>query len=549
MEKAWRSLLILVLFACLTLLLNVNYLYFHYSTETQLSPRRYRIQDAKDHYALGYNSSAQIKEPTDSRIADENNRSLGTYDVPASTMNPITIKTEKSLPHSDSEVGYTKYAVNNGAVIILSKKELAIASSLQTFHSTPRSIGAGLTLPTPVQSSTARGYVLAGDFWEQQTSGSRNLQNLQCWAGKLGISVVEPFMHNSVLKTSIHSQNGMRFGDLFSLESWNRYSMKQQHAILVPWEDFLQGAPKNVIVANLKYEYLPAVKKNRQLVKQDPSKFPPLSEMYKTGCSKGWPDTRMYKQLKMAKFKVVRNVCFNFEYGNKLTTDEFNHDLYGSYSPNDVIVIFRQWRGTGPPARVLVTDSGCHNTFIQEHVGPSPRLVRVAEIYTQKYLKGGKYIAIMARLEKTKIAIPRKGIIPFCFQQIIKYWNETKIETGIETTFLSIDIGKYGSNSFRNTGDETNLLEEFKKFTRQLYGESFSIPNWENSFEDVSHMTDAGYIALLQKVLVTGASCVIFVGGGTFQRHALRLYQMLHANEEPCIKIITECTTHINLSL
>ena len=532
MEK-WKTLLILASFTVLTLLLNVNYLRFHSREEGQPSLKWY--SSSTDVYASHPAPDSRIGED----FSNESSRYLGENEVNSSTealINPISIKPEKVYYPSEKGLG-DHGTFNTSAVKILTNKLRVL--SLQSSQPTPHS-----TLPTPVQGSAVRGYILAEDYWEQQTAASRSLQDLQCWAAKLGLSVVEPFIHKSQLKSSIfgpHPKKGeqvIKFGDLFSLEVWNRYSVEQKHAVLVPWEDFIQVAPKNVIVANFLYKD----KNNQQLPKQDPSS----SERYKTGCPTAWPNAGMYSQLKTNHFTVIRKVCFNFLYRDRLTAVKFINHLYGDYSPDNVTVIFHQWRGT---ERARIKDSGCHSTPIQEHAEPSPRVVRDAGSYTQKYLKGGKYIAIMARLEKTKITIPKKGIIPFCFQQIIKYWNNTRTESGIETTFLSIDIGKYGSNSFYNTGDGSNLHEEFGKFTRQLYGESFSITKWENTFEDASHTTNAGYIALLQKAVVTGASCVIFVGGGSFQKHALHLYRMLHENEEPCIKIITECTTRSSLSL
>ena len=43
---------------------------------------------------------------------------------------------------------------------------------------------------------SGRGYVVALKIWEQLLGGSRNLMQMQCWAGTLGsdVSVVEPFL-------------------------------------------------------------------------------------------------------------------------------------------------------------------------------------------------------------------------------------------------------------------------------------------------------------------------------------------------------------------
>ena len=409
----------------------------------------------------------------------------------------------------------------------------------------------------PVVPKPARGYALAQDYWEQQTSGSRNLQNLQCWAGQLNLSVVEPFIVNSVLQTPLsnthmkHDSEMLHFSDLFDLLSWNKYSENLHHSQLVSWEDFMQHAPRDVILVSIRYENALSVKKTQQLVQMNPSNYPPPSERYKMGCHKaGWPIEKQHTFLTSNHFKVVREVCFNFEYGDRLTTEVFNNHIYAGHMPSGTTVIFKQWRGTGPASRIIVGDSTCHNTLIQEHIHPSLRLIKEAKRYREKYLNGGKYIAIIARLEKSKITLHRAGIVTYCLGQIVHYQDSLRAESGTNTTFLSIDIGKYGSNSFRNTGDDKDLQVEFGKFFRQLYGDSLSITEWEKMFEDTSQTTDSGYIALLQQTIATQADCVIFVGGGAFQKHALRLYKELHPIEDNrCIRIINECTPAANLSL
>lgn len=92
-------------------------------------------------------------------------------------------------------------------------------------------------IPAPTQGTT-KAYMLADDYWEQQSSGSRNLHLLQCWAGQLNLSVVEPFMQDSSLRTHLTSahplnkqgQPELRFGDLFDLQAWNKDSRELGYA-------------------------------------------------------------------------------------------------------------------------------------------------------------------------------------------------------------------------------------------------------------------------------------------------------------------------------
>ena len=418
------------------------------------------------------------------------------------------------------------------------------------------------------QVEATGGYVLADDYWEQQNSGCRNLQSLQCWAAKLNMKVVEPFLVNSVLHTlpSSATPSWLRYSQMFDMSEWNRESVRLNHSILEPWEEFLAKAQRRVISVEFQHAYSKDVKR-----KQAKLNAKPLQEV-KIECEPqaGWPKTGQITLLKSHNFTIVRKVCLNFEFGKYLSLKEFRDAILGDYSPNEVTIIFRQWRGLGIVGRILVRDSGCVNTGIQENMRPSQRLYDDASKYVSTYLSGnhskytlprqsaslqqfssdGGYIAVMARLEKSKLSFnKREGIVPFCLEQTIKYTRKLVEDSGIGMTFLSIDIGKYGSNSFRNTGDSSNLREEFAKFFMNFYGGKLTIHEWESTFEDIAHTEDSGYIALLQKMIVVRAKCVIFIGGGAFQKHALNLYQSSRPKGEWCIRIIKECTTDKNLPM
>lgn len=390
----------------------------------------------------------------------------------------------------------------------------------------------------------ARGYVLAETFWEQQTSGSRNLQSLQCWAGLLGLRVVEPFIVNSVPRTPLSSTSPKpRFGSVFDLHMWNRQSRELHHAELVPWEEFLQHAPRDVITVDIKYKA-----QEKYPNEEGTSKNLTRSERYKTGCKPGKHNEVAF--LQQNKFRVIRTVCFNFEYEDKLTMKEFDQHIFASLSPHNATTVFRMWRGLGDVGRILVGDSPCNDTALQIHAPLSHEIIQMTETYKSRYLNGSEYIAVMGRLEKTKITMYEEGIVTKCLNRIVEYVYAVSARSGIRSAFLSIDIGKFGSNSFHSTGDRTKLKDEFAKFFNRLYGNAMTISQWSNTFIDVASTSDAGYIAALQKSIATQAKCIIFVGGGGFQKHALNLYRELHPQrEQQCVEIIRECTLYDHLSL
>ena len=548
----WRRLNLLVMFVIVMMLCNLGYI-SHYSRSLIVSPHddMWREEAARKGYIHERDiiprevlapTTSDLQSPHLSRNTQSNIRSTDTFPrkLPVQANNAML----KDLQHN----AVKREASVPPVAMVVRRKQLDLSKA----PAAPflRDIAA------PKQGTT-KAYMLADDYWEQQSSGSRNLHLLQCWAGQLNLSVVEPFMQDSSLRThltSLHPLNKqgqpeLRFGDLFDLQAWNKDSRELGYAGLEPWEDFLINSPKDIITVQFKYAYSDEVRANKNRLRQNP--LIDVKSRYTTGCPKGWPKEQQTQFLRSQEFRIVRDVCFNFEYGDFLTSDEFFRHIYAHYAPGDVTVVFKQWRGTGGIGRVLVKESPCHNAFTQEHIAPSRRLISDAQSYIQKYLsdKNNNYIAIMARLEKSKITLRRDGIVGYCLNKTISYWENLRADTGVNTTFLSIDIGKYGSNSFRNTGDKSDLSTEFKRFFTKLYNGSISISSWEHRFEEISQSVDAGYIALLQKAIVTQAKCVIFVGGGSFQKHALHLYQTLHPTQERCIRIVKECTLPKNLPL
>ena len=403
---------------------------------------------------------------------------------------------------------------------------------------------------SPARSSAQHGYVLALDYWEQQTSASRNLQALQCWAGQHNLSVVEPAMSKSQLRTPLNNQPVRKrfwFRDVFDVEMWNELSRERHHSQLVGWNDFLTSAPRDVILASIRYAFPDAIKQN--LKQLSTSQQPTLSpyQRVQDGCSSNWQTVKEF--LLRHHFTVVRQVCFNFAYGDRLSSQQFNSLLYGSLPPSSSTVVFSQWRGSGPPARVLIHDINCGNTKIQEEVGPSSELQASVATYQKRYLRGGPYLAIMARMEKVQAFLKSKNgpsSLAYCFSKLLSVWRETRQAIGLNATLLAIDMGKFGSNSIHNSGKGTELSARFDQFFSSLYDQQWSPEDWEESFEAVAHTADPGYVAVMQKVLVARAKCVVFIGGGSFQKHAQTLYVHSH-QREPCIRVINECTQATNL--
>ncbi len=423
----------------------------------------------------------------------------------------------------------------------------------------------------PIHTGTA-GFVVALKIYEQQTMASGNLMQLQCWAKLLNLAVVKPFMKDSFLSTPMDETKHytmLTLDDTFDMDDWSQHTARLGYAPLVDWYHFVHNAPRDVIVVQIKYPTLTHVKAIRS--QGLPFPHPPRGEEYKEGCrfkmlsSSG----KLGTALRAKSFRVVRKVCFNFLTGDELSLKQFHSDILGEYEPGNVTIIFDEWRGIKENQRILLQGDFCLEEHpYREHLKPSHRLLKDAEAYAKRFLtqdstavapnnnlasnsssSSSEYLAIIARYEMTGLTRSLKqgndshAIIPYCLQLTMETMEWMQWKSGIRNTFLSIDIGKYGSHSF-GLKNYFNHLTDMESFVRQVYRGKMDIHEWERTFEAVAQTTDGGYIAMLQEVLVVRAKCIIFVGGGSFQRHAFNLYSKLHPDkDERCYRVIEKCTT------
>ena len=394
-------------------------------------------------------------------------------------------------------------------------------------------------------ASESRGHVLALDYWEQQTSGSRNLQSLQCWAAQYNLSVVEPAMPRSQLRMPLNNHVDIEklwFRDFYDIDRWNRLSRSLQHSELVSWQSFLHHSPRDVILVTFKHAFPRDIVRNLEQLSRSKQPHRPASDRVTDGCLQKWDTVKQF--LYRHHFRVVREICFNFAFGDSLSKEEFEAHLFGSLSPSSCTVVFSQWRGTGPPSRVAIHNSKCKNSRIQERAGPSQGLLHHAQLYQDKYLGAAPYTAVIARMEKVQALLrSKKGEVTLaqCFTQLLRVWRETVRESGVNSTFLAIDMGKFGSNSIHNAGQGTELSFRFNKLFSSLYGGRWSVEEWEDSLEDVVQTEDPGYVAALQQTLVAQAKCAVFIGGGSFQNHAYALYMNTH-HKHKCVRVVNKCS-------
>ena len=539
---------------------NSNYRPIYYTDSHHGNAAQEHIHDAthqfKMHTLTGYETTPAIKEDNsesaslhEARESSEESVRLSTWPTTDTTVVTVVTEPETKPIKSTHVVTVLNQLMTNSANRL---SESPATNIITKNPSTGSTVHQNSLDKSKSKAPIPQGYVMVMKVYEQQTMASGNLLQLQCWAKFLNLLVVKPFMHDSHLSTPLDEQKQalmVKFEDIFNITDWNNYVTQQEYAPFKEWQQFLREAPRNVIYVQFRYLVQLIVKAKRS--QGLPFPHPPEGKYYMSGC-KFKALGRESTFLTANGFKTVRNVCFNFLNGDEPSLEEFSRHLLGDYAPGEVTIIINEWRGLGEPQRVLIRERICteENAF-REQIRPSLRVIRDAEQYRQQFLGGKDYLAVMVRLEMT--AITRRAhdstsndphyIIPYCIQLTEQIWREYKSKTNLDKTFLSIDIGKYGSDSFKRH-NYYGHLKEMINFVSAIYDGNMTVQEWEKTFDDVAQNTDPSYIAMLQKVIVTRARCIIFVGGGSFQRHALHLYQQLHPNPEyRCIIPIKKCTS------
>ena len=179
-----------------------------------------------------------------------------------------------------------------------------------------------------------------------------------------------------------------------------------------------------------------------------------------------------------------------------------------------------------------------HKMFLGENVTLSV-MMRVERVIEQS-TEGGH--AVIARRNKTK----RKAYVDKCFETLFETLD---LLGNKRNTFVTTDIGKFSSNSWRRILSELNystteaeyVVTRTRTAVERLVNDQFT--NWENTFihstSNTKHWKSSAYIAALQRTIASRSDCLLLIGGGNFQEVALSAYLRKHPNKATqCVYIV-----------
>ena len=377
------------------------------------------------------------------------------------------------------------------------------------------------------------GYLLALRIMEQQTTGAKNVLQLGCLAMSMGLRAVEPYAANSFFFYPLSSEEmnlKQQFSDYYSSVSVKK---NYKHASFDKWNTFLNRAPKKIIFVHLSYETIPSGSQATVV---------PVDNCHLTSNFKDF--------ISHYGFIIVRCIDYVFtdETGPavKLTDPtDFSRTIFGHYHPSEVNVVISKWKGLGTRTRIPL-NTNCRNIYSRQLM-PSQSLMRDSDKYIRTYLQRGQYISIMLRTEKIILHSDGKNENDFsrelagCYQRVRDTVAKIR-ETSSEELdiFMTVDLGLFGTkgDSEFKTGKQSPtdgpVYLTTLDFMKDMHGNpQWSLQQWEQTFLDtLGNKNDSGYIAGLQRTVATKGTCLIVVGGGSFQQLAIDLYENFHSTEK-----------------
>jgi len=385
-------------------------------------------------------------------------------------------------------------------------------------------------------------YVVGWDFHEGQTCASRNLLSLVHWASYVNFTVVEPCVRDSFFNLGhcIQSKvnhsfrnNLLLFRDYFDLDYWNQQILS--HNIgkpLVSWEVFINDIPPEAIVV-----YLWPGKHTNSSVFVDGEIQRDAADCYKQYVTSR---PRFAKNvLDKHGVKVVREVCFRFDVFVPIKIEWFNKQLLGNYTESHIMILFSHWIGSFKGRLLLSHKNWFEHREAFHFMRPSQRVVEHSKKYRKEFLGEDDYVAVALRT--VKLAISLKDRKHKSQADILHYLTEdcsNQVSSALEKVkgkrLLALDLGRFGDSDTPLHMEKNTVDNTVPKLVKIVYDNKWNWTQWEESFlQATGGITDTGYIALMQKVLVTNATCIIIAGDGIFQKSLITEYKA--KTKDPCM--------------
>ena len=234
--------------------------------------------------------------------------------------------------------------------------------------------------------------------------------------------------------------------------------------------------------------------------------------------------------------------------------------LFTPWKPEEVTLIFSHWMQANSAQHLSACFRVFRRSVMTDLLQPSKQLQEEAMAYHKMFLGENVTLSVMMRVERVieqstegghaviarQNKTKRKAYVDKCFETLFETLG---LLGNKRNTFVTTDIGKFSSNSWRRILSELNYstTEAEYVFTRtrtaveRLVNNQFT--NWENTFihstSNTKHWKSSAYIAALQRTIASRSDCLLLFGGGNFQEVALSAYLRKHPNKATqCVHIV-----------
>ena len=408
-------------------------------------------------------------------------------------------------------------------------------------------------------------YIITQSFGGQMTRAIRNMMVQQCWGASFGHPsyLVEPFSSNSFLYHTSRLwskakrrelRNAPRFSEFYDLDHYNFQSRRQGSIELVTWEHFIKNAPRQAVAL-----VIPQQKCNLTWKRKT------SNNRLLSNCSLSEAFQDFIVGLKTYEFHVIKVMCVDCtRLEMPLTPKELQSELYEGHSFQRVTILVNAWRNYAYTTSWLQLPklcALCETPSMSVRLRPSMLVRRHTQYYKEAFLKHHGFVAVMIRIERfltQQVSGRVQSNLSSCVNETLQVLDKTKTEMKNVDTFLTLDVGRFGSRVMRtsnavsrltshgtDTGDTITLLAE--NTIKHVFNGTLSFKEWEDTFTDASHgITEMGYIAMLQRNIATEANCLILMGGGSFQQVAAYQYIQNHPNDY-CLHTICVTQSFVKL--
>ncbi len=322
--------------------------------------------------------------------------------------------------------------------------------------------------------------------------------------------VVEPFLTGTSYSLNPVINYAEKLSKLINMDVWNsKLSSVHSYKPVLSWETFKKEAPKQIIIHCIQYRESGVSPRTRDF------------NGVQNGCSK-----ECYKQfdpvllLQQEGFKQIRRSCTNvlkLSLGHTVSFKEFKESIFARSDPANVTVIFNEFRGLDPHlggVRLpLQLDSPCIHTrrLPPKIIVPSAEILSNAKKYYTKVAENFT-VGILARIEK--IHANHRLTFMKCVEKAVQTKEDLYKKRGLTNLFLAMDVGKYGSTSI---GANQVLTQGQTLFNKLYTQENWTFQEREESFSSIASSDNVAYVANLQRTIAAKATCLILIGGGSFQ--------------------------------